>query len=649
MKRALWGLLFLLTALVLASCTDLTISGTVRDAAGNPVAGVQVTLSPENITVSTDGSGAYLFSGIAGGYHEVIPYLAGYRFDPEMYSGSITGDSAGNDFVAHAESGTTTTTVPGETTTTTVPDDPTTTTTMPQTTTTTTAAATTTTTIPPLTSNTEALSAIVEYASLQEGVYAELLGMFSDAGQKELFDGSITFSEANYDRIYALQQQIVGGYEKYVQAIDYLDSGSESSQKIIRMYNAKNVLPEGVLSSIKGFFYDWAYGSSKRARNRVLATSQGLDAGQKDELYDIAREKFGADTVGSSYSQFEQKLQNGDLDNQAHQLHSNFSTASVDYALAVTDAKARPLDVSHEEGAKGVKAGADVVVDSATTIVNAKFPGFSDGFDKGKEIVEDLDKASTDPVGLIKDKIKGSARDYLKDRISESVDLDELADGIAENASDYIKTVTEKQELIDNLDDVLDWGWGKLEGVFGEGEGATTPDDVGGILVKNTDDSKITVNLGDPSGDSDPVYVPPGEYDVITVADDSEDETNNAVSKNEDVTVPEGNGTVILIDVADNAADNGTAGYILNVYASPSDPGEYQDVTVYIRVYPAGSGARVGFSVSGTDGYANSGTLTVDDEGNASFYIPGGAEGVRDTVSVSIVDSGITKTFSYVF
>lgn len=88
--------------------------------------------------------------------------------------------------------------------------------------------------------------------------------------------------------------------------------------------------------------------------------------------------------------------------------------------------------------------------------------------------------------------------------------------------------------------------------------------------------------------------------------------------------------------------------YNLLVVASPADPGPNQGVTVTATINPATAGVTVSYSVSGTDGYGDSGSPLTDSSGKISFYIPGGAANVRDTVTVS-VQGGISKTFSYSF
>lgn len=65
------------------------------------------------------------------------------------------------------------------------------------------------------------------------------------------------------------------------------------------------------------------------------------------------------------------------------------------------------------------------------------------------------------------------------------------------------------------------------------------------------------------------------------------------------------------------------------------------------QITPAIENVTVQYTVSGTDGYYDSGTLQTDAAGQASFGIPPGGSGVTDTISVSAVLSGRTATTQY--
>jgi hypothetical protein len=80
----------------------------------------------------------------------------------------------------------------------------------------------------------------------------------------------------------------------------------------------------------------------------------------------------------------------------------------------------------------------------------------------------------------------------------------------------------------------------------------------------------------------------------------------------------------------------------------PQDPGPGVGVTVTASLMPSVEGCNISFSIVGTDGYSNSATYPSDANGQASFYIPGGAEGVVDHVTIT-TENGKQFTVTYVF
>lgn len=87
----------------------------------------------------------------------------------------------------------------------------------------------------------------------------------------------------------------------------------------------------------------------------------------------------------------------------------------------------------------------------------------------------------------------------------------------------------------------------------------------------------------------------------------------------------------------------------LLISANPPDPAPSETVTMIIKVLPADPGVEVTYSVSGTDGYSNSGTGVTDANGEISFTIPGGGAEVHDTVSVSVPSRNESGTVEYTF
>lgn len=107
---------------------------------------------------------------------------------------------------------------------------------------------------------------------------------------------------------------------------------------------------------------------------------------------------------------------------------------------------------------------------------------------------------------------------------------------------------------------------------------------------------------------------------------------------------PPGTPTVTTLDPSTYNCD-GVAG--VSATPVPADPGPNEDVTVYATTVPPVPGCTVNFSIVGTDNYSKSESPTTDATGTASFNIPGGAEGVHDTVTISVGTHTTTITYSF--
>ena len=69
---------------------------------------------------------------------------------------------------------------------------------------------------------------------------------------------------------------------------------------------------------------------------------------------------------------------------------------------------------------------------------------------------------------------------------------------------------------------------------------------------------------------------------------------------------------------------------------NPSDPGPGQDVWVHATLAPMTEACPVNFTIVGTDSYANAATIWTNKDGEARFFVPGGAESVVDVVTANI-------------
>jgi hypothetical protein len=83
----------------------------------------------------------------------------------------------------------------------------------------------------------------------------------------------------------------------------------------------------------------------------------------------------------------------------------------------------------------------------------------------------------------------------------------------------------------------------------------------------------------------------------------------------------------------------------------PINPEHNQPVQVTLTVVNGQPGDKVTYKLTGTDGYAQSATLTLRDRGGAvTFTVPGAStEGIADTVEANVEGTEVKRPAHYVF
>jgi len=159
---------------------------------------------------------------------------------------------------------------------------------------------------------------------------------------------------------------------------------------------------------------------------------------------------------------------------------------------------------------------------------------------------------------------------------------------------------------------------GKIPNIFGEG----------GTLIFEIDGyAPITITNFTPPKDGQEMVI---DFHPVPI---------DQVEEGESITV----GFEEIVSTATECSDITS----ITAVPSPTNPGPWQNVTVTATVYPAIEGCSASYSMSGTDGYALSGSPTTNASGAFSFTIPGAKEGVHDTVSVR--SNGKSHTVVYTF
>lgn len=86
-----------------------------------------------------------------------------------------------------------------------------------------------------------------------------------------------------------------------------------------------------------------------------------------------------------------------------------------------------------------------------------------------------------------------------------------------------------------------------------------------------------------------------------------------------------------------------------DVFAVTASASVSGNATVTVHTSLPTQGCSISYSLVGTDGYTQSETLTTGSAGQISFNVPGGADGVHDSVSISELASGSTTHIGYTF
>jgi hypothetical protein len=218
-------------------------------------------------------------------------------------------------------------------------------------------------------------------------------------------------------------------------------SASPSSAHALRPagHAAPSAAPLDSLRQAASSFFDWAGGAGTRSRQRIQAIMAALPADERSRLHAQWRETYPDSAAASAdESAFFSGLQSGRYDGTASALHSQLldvSATSDDvsgYAEVAQDKDLLLARVVVEEGAEGLKRGAELQLEASTTALDAVLPGFA----RGRELAEKAAKvagyadtaygAASGREGALGDLVRDAAGELLGESI-EAEDLDEIA------------------------------------------------------------------------------------------------------------------------------------------------------------------------------------------------------------------------------
>lgn len=479
------------------------------------------------------------------------------------------------------------------------------------------------------------IEAITEFAAVKQSVTYDIMSTFSDDYTTKFFQ--------NDDLAY---EQIDFVFERIASLSEYEDEVGEAVSKLLTksaLNKSGNIHSVAGLGDALSGFFSWMSGSGKRSRNRILTVASNMNDSERSKLYNSLRDDWKSKS--SNESDFWQKLENGDFDTQASQMYNDFyHNADSDFPYLAQDKGLTIQKIVHKEGAEGVEKGSKLMIEVTKTVT--PLGKGMDMVEKADEYKEKVKKLYNDPSGAIKDEVKSA----IANKLGGFIDIDGAVDAgkLSENSAAAIKFITDyalgSDDPAEWIKKGYDYGLGKLLDSDQDGSKADI------VLAEKKDDDEdgpsvvISVDPKDDDSSLDDVIdilVSAGEWIFSTF----DNEGNN---DKVEIEINDGVGTVIVIST-DPEGDHNKGGYALSVWASPADPAPGQGVTVHARISPQVSGVSIHFSMSGTDGWTQDETSSTDASGLATFYIPGGSEGVRDNVIIEISETGLTRTINYTF
>ncbi len=484
-----------------------------------------------------------------------------------------------------------------------------------------------------------AYEVLLEVNAVKQSKIYNVVKAFSNDYNSKFLEKDLTYKQIDevYENLFYVTK-FKGDVDKAIKSIEKSEESSYFKDNLPNKYNSEQL--QGIGSAMKGF-YDWCSGTGKKSRTRILTVASNLTESDRTALYNSLRDNWK--DKAKSESDFWDKLEKGEFDNSAPQIFNDFvHNSDSDFGLVSQEKGLTIGKIVVKEGAEGITAGASVVVE-AVKVVTPLGTGM-DLVEKGKEYVERGEKIFTDPKGALKDEIK----EAIAKKIGGLVDVDGIIDaaGISDAAGKALKAILDAGLGSDEPDkwvkSFIDWGIGKIVDTDNKGKAA---DIVVAENMGNSNVPQIVISVGGEAkvGENTeiPIGLPEGTWKVKVI--DLEgiwDEVVTEITKQVE--------TLILTSTEKDGQHNKGA-YSLSVWISPGNPDPYQSVTVYAKIYPPVSGKEIYFSITGTDGYSNEVTSLTDATGLVSFHVPGGAGGVVDAFSIKIVETGLTRSLSYVF
>jgi len=196
------------------------------------------------------------------------------------------------------------------------------------------------------------VAVFADFAVKKQFITLYYLKATSDGYTRDILKGTVSSEE--YDVFFGTVAQMAPYIKEYESALKNLEKSG-----ILTSVNTKGILSSGTK------FLSWVTGSGERSRERVLKVASNIPASDRTELYNKLRPEWKAKT--SSESDFWKKLEKGDFDYQAAQMFNDFQQDNEEFGTTSVERGLTVQKIFVAEGAKGVEAGAELMVDALQT------------------------------------------------------------------------------------------------------------------------------------------------------------------------------------------------------------------------------------------------------------------------------------------
>jgi hypothetical protein len=386
----------------------------------------------------------------------------------------------------------------------------------------------------------QAIDMLAQFSIVNELATLKTLEIFSEDFTQPLFSEQVSISNEDYNTLYSLMAEL-GAYEEGITAaISVLVPQELTYRHEVVVAGLLPPSPEillqaaspGVMSSFLEFF-GFLDGTGKRSRERIVKLTQNASEEQQRQIY--AELRLAWQQRAKDPNEWFQKLQSGEFDSQASQIHNDFYN-NPDlgfYQDAAQDQGEGTAAVVYKEGGEMVEKGSKFYADVATTVVGKALPGFDKGVEKVVDLNDKVEKfekyTKTFYQGGIGEAVKEAARNK-----SEQMGTDTFRSSFGDDVGDAIASFTENV--------VEDKSPDKGQVVVNSPEQQPVYQNV---IAFNKDDNapvKMLAFVGD-SGKPASLTLPEGEYLVIAT-----DESGDNSGRNNDVAVTGGQEKVVTME-----------------------------------------------------------------------------------------------------